>query len=197
MKTISKFFPVLGLLIMMSCASNIKSKTYTKDDFTTFKTFAYLPNTDFKVDDFNTTSDTSIEESLIAMMNDKMIEKGFSLDTSNPDLLVLLSTSNEIKSNLQNQRNSYEQAPTSGNSITPSGPNYAAVSSTDYKRYFNNSEDALFNKPYKKGTLVVQVFNKATKELVWVGAAEDFKAHISDQTLMTRMINEIFEAFPI
>ncbi|WP_299526706.1 DUF4136 domain-containing protein [Winogradskyella sp.] len=196
MKTISKLFPFLGLLILMSCASNIKSKTYTKDDFTNFKTFAYLPNTSFSMDEFNAETDASIEESLIATMNDKMVGKGLSVDTNNPDLLVLLSTSNEIKSNLQNQKNNYE-TPTQGGSSAGNSPNYASVSSSDYKRYFSNSEDALYNKPYKKGTLIVQVFSKATKELVWVGIAEDFKAHISDQTLMTRMINEIFEEFPI
>ncbi|WP_299364191.1 DUF4136 domain-containing protein [Winogradskyella sp.] len=194
MKTISKLFPLLGLLILMSCASNIKSKKYTDDDFNSFKTFAYLPSTAFNVAEFSKESDQSIEESLIATMNDKMIEKGFSVDTNNPDLLVLLSTSNEIKSNLNN--NNYEQAP-SGGSSSGNSPNYASVSSTDYKRYFSNSEDALYNKPYKKGTLIVQVFSKASKELVWVGIAEDFKAHISDQTLMTRMINEIFNEFPI
>ncbi|WP_422104284.1 DUF4136 domain-containing protein [Winogradskyella sp.] len=196
MKTISRLLPCFGLLILMSCASNIKSKKYTDDDFKSFKTFAYLPNTAFKVDEFNAESDASIEESLIATMNDKMVEKGFTLDTNNPDLLVLLSTSNEIKSNLQNQKNNYEQAP-SGGSSAGNSPNYASVSSTDYKRYFSSSEDALYNKPYKKGTLIVQVFSKASKELIWAGMAEDFKAHISDQTLMTRMINEIFNEFPI
>ncbi|WP_111684270.1 DUF4136 domain-containing protein [Winogradskyella tangerina] len=196
MKHLFKLFSLFGLLIIMSCASNIRSKKYTDDDFNKFKTFAYLPNTSFSIEEFNTSEDKSIEASLIATMNDKMVEKGFSIDTGNPDLLVLLSTSNEIKSNLQNTRNNYEQAP-SGGSTSGASPNYAAISSTDYKRYFSNSEDALYNKPYKKGTLIVQVFSKASKELVWVGIAEDFKAHISDQTLMTRMISEIFEEFPI
>ncbi len=196
MKTLSRLLLLFGLVIMMSCASNIKAKKYTDDDFSTFKTFAYLPNTSFKIDEVGTEYDKSIEASLIATMNEKMVEKGFSVDTSNPDLLVLLSTSNEIKSNLQNQRNSYEQAP-SGGSTSGASPNYASVSSTDYKRYFSSSEDALYNKPYKKGTLIVQVFSKASKELVWVGMAEDFKAHISDQTLLTRMISEIFAKFPV
>ncbi|WP_299526703.1 DUF4136 domain-containing protein [Winogradskyella sp.] len=197
MNTIPKFFLFLGLLIFIGCASSIKSKTYIKDDFTNFKTFAYLPNTSFNIGEFNAEADTSIEESLIATMNHKMVEKGFSVDTNNPDLLVLLSTSKEIKTNLENTNTSYVQSPSSGHIISPGGPNYITEISSAYKRYYNNSEEVLFNKPYKKGTLIVQVFSTATKELAWVGIAEDFKAHISDQTLMNRMINEIFKEFPV
>ncbi|MBV7270687.1 DUF4136 domain-containing protein [Winogradskyella luteola] len=193
MKKISKCLLVIGLLILVSCASNVKTKKYTDEDFKNFKTFAYLPNTAFDTDEFNNGSDKSIEESLIAVMNDKMVEKGFSVNRDNPDLLVLLTTSNEIKSNLQN-RNNFEQAPIGGGNSN--SPNYASVSSTDYKRYYSKGEEEISNRPYKKGTLIVEVFNRKSKELIWVGIAEDFKAHISDQTLMTRMINEVFKEFP-
>ncbi|WP_138434519.1 DUF4136 domain-containing protein [Winogradskyella algicola] len=198
MKTTLRFFSILALLIFMGCASNVKSKKYTDDDFNSFKTFAYLPNTSFKIDEFNVDMDKSIEESLITTMNEKMVEKGFSVDIKNPDLLVLLSTSNAIRSNLRGRSNNYyEQAPIDGGSTSVNSPNYASVTDTDYKRYFRNSENALNNQPYKEGTLIVQVFNKTTKQLVWSGMAENFKAHISDPTLMTRMINEIFKKFPV
>jgi hypothetical protein len=198
MKTISKILVFFGLLTLVNCASNVTSKKYTDDDFNTFKTFAYLPNASVELNEFNAKVDQSIEESLIATMNTKMIEKGFTVDTDNPDLLVLLSTSNEIRSNLRGRINNYyEQAPTDGGSTSGNSPNYASVTATDYKRYFRSSEDALNNQPYKEGTLIVQVFNKTTKELVWVGMAENFRAHISDPTLMTRMINEIFKKFPV
>ncbi len=193
MKRISKCLLVIGLLVLVSCASNVKTKKYTDEDFKNFKTFAYLPNTAFDTDEFNNGSDKSIEESLIAVMNDKMVEKGFSVNRDNPDLLVLLTTSNEIKSNLQN-RNNYEQALIGGGNSN--SPNYASVSSTDYKRYYSKGEEEISNRPYKKGTLIVEVFNRKSKELIWVGIAEDFKAHISDQTLMTRMINKVFKEFP-
>ncbi|MHA7842549.1 MAG: DUF4136 domain-containing protein [Winogradskyella sp.] len=198
MKTTLRFFSLVALLIFMGCASNVKSKKYTDDDFKNFKTFAYLPNTSFKIDEFNADMGKSIEKSLITTMNEKMVEKGFSVDTDNPDLLVLLSTSNSIRSNLRGRSNNYyEQAPTDGGSTSGNSPNYASVTDTDYKRYFTNSENALNNQPYKEGSLIVQVFNKTTKQLVWSGMAENFKAHISDPTLMTRMINEIFKKFPV
>lgn len=195
MKKKLRFLPVLGLLILMSCATNVKTKKFTDGNFDNFKTFAYLPNTSFSPEEFKTTLDQSVKESLITSMNKKMIEKGFTVNTNNPDLLVLLTTSNDIKSNLNNkEKNSSEQAAIG--SGTSSGPNYATVSASNYKRYLSNGEDEINNRPYKAGSLIVEVFNTKSKELIWLGIAEDFKAHISDQTLMTRMVNEVFNEFP-
>lgn len=197
MKTNSKFLVVLALLILTSCASNIKTKKFKDVDFNDFKTFAYLPNTAFKIEEFNNNSDKSVEESVIEALNNKMVEKGFSLNKDNPDLLVLLTTSNQVKSNLNDRnKNKYQQAPLSGVSNSNS-PNYATVSSNDYSKYFSKSEEELGDRPYKSGTLIVEIFSSQSKELLWVGIAEDFKAHISDQTLSTVMINEIFKEFPI
>ena len=201
MKKIFKYLPVLGLLVLMSCASNVRTKKYSNDDFNNFKTFAYLPNTELSADEFNRGFDRSVEESLVALMNDKMVEKGFSINENEPDLLILLTTSDEIKSNFLN-KNKYEQAPTrndGGNSS--SSPNFASgsaasLSSIDYGSYSSQGEEIIGNKAYKKGTLIVEVFNRKSKELLWVGIAENFIAHISDQTLMSRMISEIFEEFP-
>ena len=163
MKKKLRFLPVLGLLILMSCATNVKPKKFTGDDFNNFKTFAYLPNTSFSPEEFKTTSDQSTKESLIDKMNKKMIEKGFSINTDNPDLLVLLTTSNDIKSNLNNkEKNDSEQSGIGGG--VSSGPNYATVSALNYKRYLSNGEDEINNRPYKAGSLVVEVINTKSKE---------------------------------
>ena len=193
MKTLLKKLLVLNLLICVSCASNVKTKKYTDEDLTNYKTFAYLPNTTFSAAEYDNNADTSVEASLIEMMNEKMTEKGFTVNSDNPDLLVLLTTSNDIQSNLRN-RDNYKQPPNTSSS--GGNPNYASVTTTDRNRYFDKSDAALSNRPFKTGTLVVEVFNTSSKELLWLGVAENFKAHISDQTLMSRMISEIFNEFP-
>ena len=197
MKTFIKIFFLFSLVFILGCASNVRSKKFTDDDFSKFKTFAYLPNTSLEVEGYNSVSDKSVEESLIITLNGLMIEKGYSIDTNNPDLLVLLSTSNEIKSNLKNQSNNYIRPQTEDTNYAGMYFYYESVTNTYYQRYLGNNDASISNRPYKKGTLLVQVFNKASKELIWVGIAEDFKAHISDQTLMTRMISEIFTKFPV
>jgi hypothetical protein len=195
MKKPLKLLSIIALLLFTSCATNVKTKKYKNIDFKNFETFAYLPNTAFKAEAFNNNSDTSVEESLIEALNTKMAEKGFSVNKDQPDLLVLLTTSNQIKSNTRNN-NKYQQAPVGGGSSS-SSPNYATVNSSDYRKYFKSSNDEVGDIAYKSGTLVVEIFSSQSKELLWVGIAEDFKAHISDQTLKRRMINEIFKEFPI
>ena len=195
MKQNFKILSILSLLIVMSCATKVKVQKFTDQDFNNYETFAYLPNTSFTTDEFKTNTDNTVKESLVTTMNTKMIEKGFTLNTDNPDLLVLLTTSNDIKSNLVNQlKNNSEQSGIGGG--ISSGPNYATVSASSYKRYLSNGEDEINNRPYKAGSLIVEVFDTKTKELIWLGIADDFKAHISDQTLMTRMVNEVFNKFP-
>ncbi|SHG75828.1 DUF4136 domain-containing protein [Winogradskyella jejuensis] len=196
MKKLSRYLLLFAALILVSCATkNVKTEKYTDKDLSSFKTFAYLPNTTFSSEEFNTNSDQSIEESLVATMNTKMIENGFIVDKDNPDLLVLLTTSNDIKGNFVNRnKNKYKQAEAAEVSTSP---NYATVSASQYKRYFDKGSDELSNRPYKEGSLIVEVFDRKSKELVWLGIADDFKAHISDQTLRTRMINEIFKEFPV
>lgn len=191
MKNQLKLLTILGLFIILSCASNIKTEKFTESSFSNFKTFAYLPNTSFNSDEFNKDSDNSVEESLISMMNAKMIEKGFSVNKDNPDLLILLTTSNQFTSIENNQ-----DGTSTKKNVGSGSPNFASVSSTGYKRYFSRSSASDDSEPYQQGTLVVEVFNTKSKELLWVGIAKDFKSHISDQTLNKRMVDEIFEEFP-
>jgi hypothetical protein len=177
---------------MMSCASNVKAKKYSDTNLKDFKTFAYFAETSsFDLSEFNTNANNPVEQSLITLINAKMIEKGYTVNTKSPDILILLETSNEINSNLNNDR-------TNVSGQSSQGPNYASTtSSVGFTRYSDKDNDIeSSNKPFKKGDLAIEVFNAKTKELLWVGIAQDFKAHISDQTLMARMVAQVFDKFP-
>ena len=189
MKIAKRFLPVLGLIFLISCASNVTARKYTDDDFSKFKTFAYSPNPSFNLSEYDNNSGNSIEESLIAILNDKMIEKGFLVSKENPDLYVLLTTSDAINSN-EDTKAAYEISSGSGS------PVYSSLGSGSNNRFTGASDDKSNNKPYKKGSLIVEVFNSKSKKLLWVGSAKNFKSHISDQTLMRTMMNSVFSKFP-
>jgi hypothetical protein len=179
-------------MLLVGCASAIKTKKHVKYDLGDYKTFAYLPNTSFSANDFGSISQTSVEESLITALNNNMSIKGYTIDTDSPDLLVLISTSKIINGDKAANPNEESQSSLGGGT---SGPNYAAVSSTNYKRYLDNSSTTS-SRPYKTGSLLIEIFSRETKELVWSGAAEDFTTHISDQTLTTRLLYEMLKEFP-
>ncbi|MEM9077154.1 MAG: DUF4136 domain-containing protein [Bacteroidota bacterium] len=193
MKTTRKFQLILLLAFLGSCASNIKTEKTTDDSFSEFKTFAYLPNTSFDVKAFNSDIDDSVEPSLISTLNNEMEGKGYSKDYENPDLVLLLKTRRELNSN-ENTKSKYERASSGGSS--GSSPNFASTGSSGGKKYISNNESATNNKPSKEGSLVVEVYKRKTKELLWVGIVENFKSHISDQTFMERRLKEILKKFP-
>nr|WP_299341316.1 DUF4136 domain-containing protein [Allomuricauda sp.] len=193
MKTARKFQLILLSVFLGSCASNIKTEKTTDDSFSAFKTFAYLPNTTLEIKEYNSDIDDSVESSLISSLNEGMIEKGYSVNNENPDLVLLLRTRRELNSN-ENTKSKYERA-SSGGSVG-SSPNFASTSSSGGKKYLSSDENIANNEPYKKGNLVVEVYNRKTRELLWFGVAEDFKSHISDPTFMERMLKEILKKFP-
>ncbi|MEL6973950.1 MAG: DUF4136 domain-containing protein [Bacteroidota bacterium] len=182
----------LGLIFLLGCASNIKTKKYTKDDLGDFKTFAYLPNTAFDINEFNDESVNAIDGSLVSTLENEMTEKGYSVSLENPDLLVLIKTSRAINSE-ESTKSKYEKS--SGGSSGAS-PNFASTGSSGGKKYLGSNESSTNNQPYKEGGLTVKIYDRKTKELVWVGQADDYKSHIADQSLMERMLKDIFSKFP-
>ncbi|MEM8937856.1 MAG: DUF4136 domain-containing protein [Bacteroidota bacterium] len=192
MKTTRKIQIILLSIFLGSCASNIKTEKTTDDSFSEFKTFAYLPNTTFDVQAFNSDIDDSVEPSLISTLNSEMKGKGYSIDYENPDLVLLLKTRRELNSN-ENTKSKYERASTGGS--VGGSPNFASTGSSGGKRY-TSTDESTTNKPSKEGSLVVEVYSRKTKELLWVGFIENFKSHISDQTFMERRLREIFKKFP-
>ncbi|MEO1486723.1 MAG: DUF4136 domain-containing protein [Bacteroidota bacterium] len=182
----------LGLIFLLGCASNIKTKKYTKDNLGDFTTFAYLPSTSFDIKEFSDESFNAIDESLVSTLENEMTEKGYSVSLDNPDLLVLIKTSRAINSE-ESTKSKYEKS--SGGSSGAS-PNFASTGSSGGKKYLGSNESSTNNQPYKEGDLAVKIYNKETKELVWIGQADDYKSHISDQSLMERMLKDIFNKFP-
>ena len=194
MKKYQFFFLLLSVFMMTSCASKIRTKKYADIDSSKFKTFAcYASATTFNADEFKTKSSQPIDESLISLINSKMTEKGFSVDNGEPDMVIFLVNSNEINSGKGDRDiNSTDDR----NGAISQGPNSASVvTDGGYTRY-SSSTDEISRVPINNGALVIEIFSRETKELLWVGIARDFKSHITDQTLMSRMINGVFKDFP-
>lgn len=178
---------------MASCATKIKTKKYADINSNNFKTFAcYASGTSFNADEFKTKSKQPIEESLISLINSKMTEKGFSVNDKEPDMVIFLTNSNDINSGTGDRD---ENSVTNRDGASAQGPNSASIVTEGYKRY-SSAQDEIDRVPINNGALVVEIFSKETKELLWVGIARDFKSHITDQTLMSRMINGVFKGFP-
>ena len=96
-------------------------------------------------------------------MNAKMVQNGFKVNKDNPDLLVLITTSNDIKGNfIDNNVNKYQQVEEANGSVSTS-PNYASISTTQYNRYFSKGGEEINNRPYKEGSLIIEMFDRCIR----------------------------------
>lgn len=182
----------LGLIFLLGCASNIKTKKYTKDNLADYTTFAYLPSTSFDINEFSDESFNAVDESLVSTLENQMTGKGYTLNLESPDLLVLIKTSRAINSE-ESTKSKYEKSSGGGSGASP---NFASTGGSGGKKYLGSNESSTNNQPYKEGDLAVRIYDRKTKELLWTGQADDYKSHISDQSLMERMLKDIFSKFP-
>ena len=196
MKKTQTILLLFSISILKSCATKIKTKKYTDINANNFKTFAcYASATSFNAGEFKTKSNKPIDKSLISLINSKMTEKGFSVDNKKPDMVIFLTNSNEINSGKGDRD---ENAIDDRNGTIAQTPNSASVVSGPAQGYarYTSIQDEISKVPLNNGALIIEIFSRDTKKLLWVGIAKDFKSHISDQTLMSRMVNQVFKQFP-
>ena len=192
MKTIRWKLAVLSCIFIFSCASNVKSKKFSDDDLSDFKTFAYLPDTEMNISDFNSDLNPSIDEAAIMKMKANMEREGFSLDQNNPDLVVLIFSSEGINSSLKKDGSGRS---TPGSSSAASSP-YSGSSTSGTSQNFKGRKKATSSRAFQTGNMVIEIFNSKTKALVWSGLAKDFKTDIASQNLSQSMVDAIFTKFP-
>lgn len=118
-----------------------------------------------------------------------MVEKGFIVDQKKPDMLVFLTTSEELMANKNKKK---------GNGIIAQGPNEPYIFFGPVSGYPRSGATAPGGKkiPLRNGSLVIEVFHRKSKDLLWIGTVKNFESHISDQSWQSVMINELFNKFP-
>lgn len=188
-RTIAVF---LGLM-MLNCASRIKTKTIDNQNPYDHKTFAYVSDTDMDPAAFKRALNPNIEALAIEQMKTRMNAVGFAMDAKNPDLVVLISNSNSIESNLKKDGTNSATSQSSSSGMMPYS---GSSSSTTTKRIATTTSSTPTTRPFKNGNMVIELFNAKTKALVWVGTAKNFKTDIAGQNLSIMMVDEIFNNFP-
>jgi hypothetical protein len=93
------FFFAVITLSLIACGPRVNTTKTTGKDLDTYKTFAYLPNSNFEDLDKGY-GNNNIGTNVIESVNTNMQQLGYTLDRTNPDLLVLLSTSTDLDTNV-------------------------------------------------------------------------------------------------
>lgn len=191
MKTSVGKLALLCCVLIMSCASNIKTKRINDQNPFDYRTYAYLPETGLSASEFNRERIPTVDEPAIQKMKERMNKMGFAMNKSNPDLVVLISDSNTIKSNLKKDGTNRAAPQTTSGSMNP----YSGATTASSNKRYTSTNSTPTTRPFQNGNMIIELFNYDTKELIWVGTAKNFKSDIAGQNLSTMMVDAIFNDF--
>lgn len=183
---------IAGLtLVISACTKDVYTQKLSDNhDLNNYRTYAWLPSGDTVYNDFN--KDSKVAQQIRNEINKELGEVGYVVNTEDPDFLVLVHTNYERGVELEKMPNNYMFY----------GPNFDA--GIWYENYYPSYQDltyidgpAVSTVPYTAGTLVIDLIDKRTKEIVWRGVANDkiYDDRVAEE--MADEISEIFAEFPV
>ncbi|MHA7057621.1 DUF4136 domain-containing protein [Aquimarina sp. M1] len=189
-----KIIPTLFFvsIFILSCGPAVQTVNKSDKNLKKYNSFAYLPNSNVGAKNLGY-DDETIGMSVIKSVNENMKKSGYVLDRDNPDLLVLIRTKTDVEK------------------VTDTDPVYATYPYTSsipvspyYEPYYYNTYNQ-YNKiigydtdvyKYKEGTLMVDLVDRKTKEIVWRGTASDEIYSNNNSKAISQYVDDIFEEFP-
>lgn len=180
------------LLIIYSCGPRVQTGKTADVNLNKYQTYAWLPSGD-SIRNQNYDSKL-LNQTIISEVNSEMQAKGYTLDRTNPDLLVLVHTMFDEETTTVR-----EPVYASYGYYAPGmyvGPYYEPFYYYDYNnidRIVGYNVDQI---EYTEGTLVIDLIDKETNTVVWRGSAEDYIEPYDLRTQVANYIDEIFDEFP-
>ena len=192
MKTIKLFTVICLVTLLGSCGPTVQTVKTSNVNLSNYRTFAYLPNTNFddKEVGFN---DSSVGYSVIQSVNTNLEKNGFELDRESPDLLVSIRTKMDVdKETVRDPM--YATYPYA--TVRPVSPYYDPFYYTyynDYTRIIGYDRDTY---KIKEGTLMIDLIDRKTKEVVWRGTASDQIYQSNNSEAISEYVDDIFDKLP-
>ena len=194
LKYLNQVFVLLLAVSFMGCAGARVSTNKTADvDLSKYKTFAYLPMLKDSAD--QSTYNYEAESRFMDQIGEEMRKLGYSVDVDNPDLLVYTRAQFQQQEDLQTEP-IYD---------TYNYYNYGYGPAFGYSGYYNDYTTVtnvegydLEEVDYGQGTMVVDLIDAKTNEIVWRGTAQDEAFSVDAvQNNISAYADEIFEEYPV
>lgn len=190
------FFSVITLSLIACGGPKVNTTKTTSNDLSVYKTFAYLPNSNFEDLDKGY-GNNNIGTTVIESVNTNMQQLGYTLDRTNPDLLVLLSTSTDLDTNVAKEPvyATYPNYYGSSYGVSPYYQNYYYNGYSGYNRLIGYDTDV---NTYKEGTLRLSLVDSETKNIVWKGTASNgiYKSE-NESKAIAKFVDDMFAKYPI
>lgn len=179
-------------ILFAGCGPKVDTNKRTAKSLSSFDSYAFLPNQDtIQTSRFD---NEQVNEIVIDEIRQNMQELNYRLDRNEPDLLVyyhlMLDEEMAVNANPVYTNYSYYRP---GFYVGPYYRNYA------YSNYFTVPRiagSAVQQIPYKEGTIVIDLINRRTNEIVWRGRAEDVITPGNLDEEVRTYVDAIFDRLP-
>ncbi len=183
------FLIFAGLIIVASCSTLKVTNHWDRDvDFKSFKTFSFYPWDKHNDEIVNEWDKKTILESI----KEEMTRRGYKYVEEGGDLVVSVFVIIENKTSYQAYTNHYGYYGGGWGYYSPGwaygygwGPGYSSTT--------------IHKVDYKEGTLIIDIFDSKTKNLIWqgIGVGEVKKNSDNRDARLSRAISHIFRRYPI
>jgi hypothetical protein len=196
-----KFIKIFSMLLVATCLIIISGCSTTRAysdaregvNFTQFQSFAWLPDSDSIQEDIY--DNQIVRENIRSHITSELKDRGYSVNSENPDLLVLMHVNFEDKEELL-------RSPIYSSYGYYYPGFYAGPGYPYYYNYYGSvpyvSGYDIRTVEFTEGTIVVDIIKADTKELIWRGWSE---TRIDDPDHFRKDINasvdEIFDEYPL
>ena len=190
---------ILSLVLVWNCGPKISSTVKTSKDLSKYETYAYLPNSSIKAPE-NTNQSEDVGENIIEAMNNNMQKIGYTLDRSDPDLLVVINTNYDKETDVDVTRDlyyDYNYAYYPYTTALPVNSYYNDYYYTGYNSYDRIVDYDVTMDKYTDADMVVSLVDKDTRNIVWTGSVDEFYTYQNNASAeVAKFVDDIFENYP-
>ena len=193
MKLNQLFFSLIAIGFLSCSGARVSTDKTASVDLSKYETFAYLPMLKDSTD--QSAYNYEAESRFMDQIGEEMRTLGYNTDVDNPDLLVYARA--------QFQQEEDVQAEPVYNNYTYYNYGYGpAFNYPGYYSGYNTVTDVvgydLEEVDYGQGTMVVDLIDAKTNEIVWRGTAKDEGFSVDAvQDNVSAYADEIFEEYPV
>ena len=192
-KSVNQIFCALLALSLLGCTgARVSTNKTASVDLSKYKTFAYLPMLKDSTD--QSAYNYKAESRFVDQIGEEMRKLGYNIDVDNPDLLVYARARFQQEEDLQTE-------PVYNNYTYYNYGYGPAFNSPYYYSGYTGVNDVvgydLEEVEYGEGTMVVDLIDAKTNEIVWRGTARDEAFSVDAvQNNLSTYADEIFEEYP-
>ena len=193
-KNVSQTLCLFLVVSLLSCTgARVSTNKTASVDLSKYETFAYLPMLKDSAD--QSTYNYEAETRFMDQIGEEMRKLGYTIDVDNPDLLVHAQAQFQQEEDLQSEPvySNYNYY------------NYGYAPSFNYPYYYSGYTGVnnvvgydLEEVEYGQGTMVVDLIDAKTNNIVWRGTAKDEAFSVDAvQNNLSTYADQIFDDYPV